>query len=75
MAGLLNVAYSVAVLLVAVAGIVYVLGFVGDDPRDDGFDWLAAAVGVLVALFLAVMLAELMGVAWFSSPLAAPVAG
>lgn len=56
-------AMTVLAVLLAIGGLVYVLGLTGsiaDDEDDDGPNWSGLAVAVLVAVFLAAMLIPLM---------------
>lgn len=53
-AGLLNIAYSAIVLLVAVAGLLFVF-----TTGEDGKNWLGLAATVLVAVFLIAMLGDI----------------
>lgn len=50
MAGVLNAVYSLAVLAVALLGIVYVLGLAGDG--DERRSWWAWGILLVVAVFL-----------------------
>ena len=50
MAGALNTVYSLAVLVVALLGMVYVLGLAGDG--DETQSWWAWGVVIVVAVFL-----------------------
>lgn len=50
MAGILNTVYSLAVLVVALLGIVYVLGLAGEG--DESRSWWAWGILVVVAVFL-----------------------
>jgi NADH:ubiquinone oxidoreductase subunit 6 (subunit J) len=50
MAGILNTVYSLAVLVVALLGIVYVLGLAGEE--DESRSWWAWGVVIVVAVFL-----------------------
>lgn len=50
MAGILNTVYSLAVLVVALLGIVYVLGLAGEGGESRS--WWAWGILVVVAIFL-----------------------
>jgi hypothetical protein len=54
MAGILNTVYSLGILVVALAGIVYVLGLVDGDGDDGsgGRSWWAWGVLMVVVVFL-----------------------
>ena len=52
MAGVLNAVYSLAVLAVALLGIVYVLGLAGDGDGDGRGSWWAWGILLVVAVFL-----------------------
>jgi hypothetical protein len=56
MAGILNTVYSLAVLAVALAGIVYVLGIGttggGSDEGEGGTSWWSWGILIVVAVFL-----------------------
>jgi hypothetical protein len=50
MAGILNTVYSLAVLVVVLAGIVFVLGMM--DTGEEGTSWWGWGVLIVVAVFL-----------------------
>jgi len=56
MAGILNTVYSLAVLVVALAGIVFVLGIgttgEGSDEGGGGISWWSWGILIVVAVFL-----------------------
>lgn len=57
MAGILNLVYSVIVLLVASVGVVFVLWTTGPDETDATLGWQNAVVMALVVAFLLAMIA------------------
>ena len=61
MAGLLDVAYSVLVVLVALGGFAFVFSATGSDESGDaeGTRWSQWALAVVAVAFLAVMVAGL----------------
>lgn len=63
MAGILNLVYSIAVVLVAVGGLAFVFGTTGDTSHKGlkGLSWQAVAVTAAVGLFLAAIVVDLGG--------------